>query len=73
MTDVVWDYESDFVNIDVDKDTEDGEPMFNIYFNFPMSLNLTKEQAINLNEALTTCLSKISKPLSDRSDIVQTN
>jgi len=68
MPDFEWDYESDFVNIDVDDEGEEGETMFNIYFNFPMSLNLTKDQAEDLNKALTLCLSKISKPLSDQSD-----
>lgn len=69
MPDFEWDYESDFVNIDVDDDSkEGGETMFNIYFNFPMSLNLTKDQAEDLNKALTLCLSNISKQLSDQSD-----
>ncbi len=66
MPEFQWDYESDFVTIDVDDEGE--ETMFNIYFNFPMSLNLTKDQAKDLNKALSLCLSKISKPLSDQSD-----
>lgn len=69
MTDIDWDFESDFV--DIDMDTEGKVPMLNMYFNFPISLNITVEQAEILHKGLSTCLSKIrpqkSSDLSDNS------
>lgn len=51
-----WDYESDFVNIDYDSEGE--SPMVNIYFGFPMSLNLTVEQALELEKGLKSTIEK---------------
>ena len=63
MTDFEWSYESDFVNIDLDKESD--EPMLNLYFNFPTSIQLTKEQALQLQKGLKTVLDSIRPQKSD--------